>query len=113
MPGRWGAMLPKTKYTRPKPDPVPCEVCRLVPVQSGTVCAGCRVRKCRGTTIAGNECAICGVDNPRVLRWHRFTDRMVALCANHSALVGRTRISFVAYEALARAHDLNSWRATA
>jgi hypothetical protein len=67
-----------------------CDTCQLVPVFAGS-CVGCRVRRTRGAGIDGERCCVpsCGIDQPRVLRWHRFTDETVALCANHSALAGR------------------------
>jgi hypothetical protein len=68
-------------------------------VQSGRYCPACRVRKCRGATIEGERCGIpgCGIDHPRVLRWHRFDDATVALCANHDALAGRRPMTWAAY----------------
>lgn len=62
-------------------------------------CVGCRVRRSRGATIAGEQCAACGVDHPAVLRWHRFADGQQVLCANHSALAGRRRLTFEAFAA--------------
>jgi hypothetical protein len=104
-------MLIKAKPRRPRPEPVPCEGCGARLVQSGTRCPGCRVRKCRGASFYGHACAVegCGIDSPRVLRWHRFTDRTVALCANHSALAGRQPLAFAAFHALALEHDLQGW----
>jgi hypothetical protein len=99
-------MLTKTKFQRPRPDPVPCQGCSLVLVQSGRKCAACRTRKCRGATIDGEACGICGLRLPRLLRWHRFTDATVALCANHDALAGRRPISWDAYRAQAGAIEL-------
>jgi hypothetical protein len=69
-----------------------CEVCQLVPVTSGKVCTGCRVRKCRGAAIEGAACELCQIAQPRVLRWTRLADRQAVLCANHAALVGRRPI---------------------
>lgn len=68
-----------------------CEVCRLIYVQSGTVCTGCRVRKHRGSVVAGEQCQApgCGIAHPRVLRRVRFGDATLVLCANHAALAGR------------------------
>jgi hypothetical protein len=89
------AAMIKTKFQRPL---VPCECCGMVPVRSGC-CGGCRVRKCRGASIDGEACSIpgCGINQPRVLRWHRFTDETIALCANHSALAGRIPLRWSDY----------------
>jgi hypothetical protein len=75
-----------------------CGICKLTPVRAGN-CPACRVRKCRGAGIDGERCSVpgCAVDHPRVLRWHRFTDRTVALCANHEALAGRRPLSWSTY----------------
>jgi hypothetical protein len=104
-------MLVKAKFKRPKPDPIPCEGCGVVLVQSGRRCPGCRIRKCRGSAFSGHACGIvgCGVDSPRVLRWHRFVDATVPLCANHSALAGRRPISWTVFMAEALEHDLRGW----
>jgi hypothetical protein len=107
-------MLTKAKFKKPKPPPVPCEVCRT-PVQGGVRCVGCRLRKCRGTLIEGQTCGIlgCGIDHPRVLRWHRFSDATIALCANHDALAGRAPTTWVAFRDQAAAADLAGWALSA
>jgi hypothetical protein len=101
-------MLIKAKFNRPKPEPVPCQGCRIVLVQSGRRCAACRTRKCRGALIDGEACGVCGIDLPRVLRWHRFTDATVALCANHEALAGRRPTSWALFRDQASAAELLS-----
>ena len=80
-----------------------CEGCDINPITTGTRCTACRVRKCRGTLIDGETCGItgCGIDHPRVLRWHRFSDTTIALCANHSALAGRRPLQWSAFKAQA------------
>jgi hypothetical protein len=98
-------LLTKAKFKRPKPDPVPCEGCDR-PVQSGRRCPACRVRKCRGALIDGEACRVCGIDQPRMLRWHRFTDDTVALCGSHDALAGRQAITVAAFLAEASAYPL-------
>jgi hypothetical protein len=49
---------------------------------------------------------VCGIDQPRMLRWRRFTDDTVALCANHDALAGRRALTVDAFLAEASAYPL-------
>jgi hypothetical protein len=79
-------------------------------MKSGRRCPACRVRKCRGSIIDGETCGVpsCGIAHPRVLRWHRFTDETVALCANHAALAGRRPIEWQAFQAEAGEIELLS-----
>lgn len=58
----------------------------------GRVCAGCRVRKCRGTELEGS--CFCGHADRRVLRWHEFLDQRAVVCANHSAIAGRRPLTY-------------------
>lgn len=79
-------------FRRAPPPPALCEVCRLIWVKGGKVCSGCRVRKHRGSAVAGGCCQApeCYIAHPRVLRRVRFRDgATVVLCANHAALAGR------------------------
>jgi hypothetical protein len=80
----------RTRPAKPKIT-VLCEVCTVVPVTSGKVCTGCRVRKCRGADVDGRACAVpsCRIALARVLRLIPFGDELVPLCANHAALAGR------------------------
>ena len=82
-----------------------CNVCEIVP-SSGT-CVGCRVRRARGSGIDGERCAVgsCGIDQPRVLRWHAFRDETLPLCANHSALAGRRPLNAADFLA-----EASAWR---
>jgi hypothetical protein len=84
----------ETKITESKK----CELCST-PIGKGNVCTGCRVRKCRGSLVAGERCAVCPVSHPRMLRWHSFTDGQQVLCANHSALAGRRPLTFDQFSA--------------
>ena len=98
----------RTRPAKPKVT-VLCEVCTIVPVTSGRVCTGCRVRKCRGGVVEGLACRICGITLARVLRLQRFVDEPeVPLCANHAALAGRRPLTWQAFEreALAREGEL-------
>jgi hypothetical protein len=88
----------RTRPAKPKVVVV-CEICGIVPVTSGKVCSGCRVRKCRGASVDGLACRICGIALPRVLRLQRFGDELVPLCANHAALAGRRPLTWQAFEA--------------
>jgi hypothetical protein len=60
----------------------------------GNYCPACRVRKCRGASVTGASCPICGVDDARMLRHQRFTDGARILCANHAAVVGQRALSW-------------------
>jgi hypothetical protein len=80
-----------------------CEACNRE-IKTGSVCNPCRLRKCRGELIAGEVCGVCGIDQPRVLRWHRFIDKTVALCANHDALAGKVARPYQAFLAEAMAY---------
>jgi hypothetical protein len=82
----------------------PCSICQRPTITS--ICGPCRVRKCRGALIDGEACRVCGIDQPRMLRWHRFEDETVALCANHDALAGRQAITLDAFLAEASAYPL-------
>jgi hypothetical protein len=108
-------MLVKAKFKRPTPAPVPCETCRAVPVKLGGSCVGCRLRRCRGTIVDDASCAVpgCPVYHPRMLRWHRFTDDHVVLCANHSALAGRRPITWNGFRAEALTTPLTGWTKSA
>jgi hypothetical protein len=69
-----------------------CADCRRP--TKGKHCPACRVRKCRGASVVGASCPICGINEPRVLRHQRFTDGARILCANHAAMVGQRLISW-------------------
>ncbi len=54
---------------------------------------GCYLRERRGHTTSG-ACEACGIADARVLRRHRLSEGFVTLCANDSAIAGRTAVSF-------------------
>jgi len=62
-------------------------------------CVARRLRKCRGTTVEGAACRVCGIADSRVLRRHRFPDLPdpAILCANHAAIAGRKPLAWVAF----------------
>ncbi len=56
------------------------------------LCFACYQRQRRGHQLAG-PCAICGLEDKRLLRRHQLADGLVVLCANHAALAGRRQLS--------------------
>lgn len=100
------------RLRRAQPTATACSGCgrRLEP-GVGFWCPTCRTRKHRGALITGECCAVqgCGIDSPRVLRWHRFADDTLPLCANHEALAGRRSINWAAFHAEALEHELQGW----
>jgi hypothetical protein len=56
----------------------------------------CRLRKLRGTEIV-EPCRVCGIARRPVLRLHSFLDGTATLCANHSALAGKRRLTLGAF----------------
>ena len=72
----------------------------------GTAIA-CRLRKLRGTEIV-DPCRVCGIARRPVLRRHVFVDCTATLCANHSALAGRRRITLGAFLDEMQASDRRS-----
>jgi hypothetical protein len=105
--------IPRLRRAHPEPTLCQGNCGRLL--TSGFWCTACRLRKCRGSIVTGEACAVhgCGVDSPRVLRWHRFTDDTRALCANHDALAGRRALTWAVFEAEAIEHALTGWAQTA
>ena len=73
----------------------PCSACGrpIPPEQKRRQCVGCTVRKCRGSTVAGASCGVCGARDPRVLRRVRLADGPAVLCANEAAILGRRAIT--------------------
>jgi hypothetical protein len=92
-----------------------CNVCGRPDLKKGRRCSACRVRKCRGAVIDGETCCVpdCGVDHPRALRWHRFTDGTRALFANHHAIAGRNPIAWSDFLVHAIDADLCGWSQSA
>lgn len=78
--------------------PYPCSTCPKL-IREGRTCGACRLRKCRGSTVEGAACRApgCSVDDPRMLRRHRFADGVRIVCANHSAIVGRRPLVWAAF----------------
>jgi hypothetical protein len=56
------------------------------------LCPACYLRSHRGGA-TGKACAVCAVGDPRVLRRHKLALGFETLCANHSAIAGRRRIT--------------------
>lgn len=63
-------------------------------------CQSCRLRRCRGASVAGAVCRApcCAVSDPRMLRRHKFVDGVVVVCANHSAVAGRRPLTWPEFE---------------
>jgi hypothetical protein len=56
------------------------------------MCFACYLRQQRGHSI-DEPCAVCGLDDKRMLRRHRLAGGLVVLCANDAAVAGRRRLS--------------------
>ena len=73
--------------------PVKCEACpRKTTTPRKGMCWPCYFRDYRGHHIRG-PCALCGEEDPRVLRRHVFSDGDSVLCANHAAIAGRRKMT--------------------
>lgn len=99
------------RLRRAHPTPTPCQGGCGTILDRGFWCTGCRLRKCRGSVVSGATCSVpdCAIDHPRALRWHRFTDEHLIVCANHSALAGRRPLTWPAFLAETREHELRGW----
>jgi hypothetical protein len=91
--------LRKARFVRERPAKEPCPGCHVMLTPIGSLCNACSQRRLRGALIDGERCAVpsCALALPRVLRWHRFGEHEVALCANHDALIGRRPLSLEAF----------------
>jgi hypothetical protein len=70
-----------------------CTSCgKPAPKPKKGLCAGCYLRGYRRHTL-GSECRICGTRDQRVLRRHVLAASTSTLCANHSAIAGRRKIT--------------------
>lgn len=74
-------------------NPVKCSACpRTTTEPRKGLCFACYQRDRRGHDRA-KACAVCAVGDPRVLRRHKLALGFETLCANHSAIAGRRRIT--------------------
>ena len=74
-----------------------CSLCRreLTPdarARKG-MCFRCYQRERRGRSLVGKRCAVCSVEDQRVLQFHRMAEGHVVLCANHATIAGKRSIT--------------------
>lgn len=55
------------------------------------MCAACYQRAWRGSPAVGGQCAVCGLDDVRLLRAVQLGDAKITACHNHGWLVERAR----------------------